>query len=59
MSDRMSVFQLLICASIQKIVLKMTSLVGSDIYGQQWKDIDVSDFHAYLQIIILAGVFNL
>ncbi|KAL1279369.1 hypothetical protein QQF64_026042 [Cirrhinus molitorella] len=43
---------------IEKIVLDMTNLEGSRVFGEQWKSLNVTDLHAYIGLLILAGVYK-
>ncbi|KRZ01727.1 PiggyBac transposable element-derived protein 4 [Trichinella zimbabwensis] len=41
-----------------QIVLQMTNLDGKRLYKDDWKQIDETEFHAYIGLLILAGVYN-
>ncbi|KRZ04043.1 hypothetical protein T11_10574 [Trichinella zimbabwensis] len=40
------------------IVLQMTNLEGKRLYKDDWKQIDETEFHAYICLLILAGVYK-
>ncbi|KRZ75041.1 hypothetical protein T10_6890 [Trichinella papuae] len=40
------------------IVLQMTNLDGKRLYKDDWKQIDETEFHAYINLLILAGVYK-
>ncbi|XP_060791674.1 piggyBac transposable element-derived protein 4 isoform X2 [Neoarius graeffei] len=44
--------------AIEKIILEMTNLEGFRKYGDSWKRMDETDLHAYLGLLILAGVYR-
>ena len=44
--------------SVEKDILEMTNLEGSHVYVDSWKDVDVTDLHAYIGLLILAGVYK-
>ncbi|XP_039550046.1 piggyBac transposable element-derived protein 4-like, partial [Pimephales promelas] len=56
--DIKSAFDLFITPSIEKDVLEMTNLEGKRVYGDDWKDFDVTDLQAYIGLLILAGVYK-
>ncbi|XP_051982284.1 piggyBac transposable element-derived protein 4-like [Xyrauchen texanus] len=56
--DIKSAFDLFITPSIEKDVLEMTNLEGRRVYGEGWKDFDVTDLQAYIELLILAGVYK-
>ncbi|XP_041811933.1 piggyBac transposable element-derived protein 4-like [Chelmon rostratus] len=58
LQDIKSSFELLIPHTIQKIVLDMTNLEGSRVFGEQWEKVDMMHLHAYFGILILAGVYR-
>ncbi|KRZ02803.1 hypothetical protein T11_16299 [Trichinella zimbabwensis] len=41
-----------------QIVLQMTNLDGKRLYKDDWKQIDETEFHAYINLLILAGVYK-
>lgn len=56
--DIKSTFTLVMPNSIQKIILEMTNLEGRRVLGEKWKDLDKTHLHAYLGVLILAGVYK-
>ncbi|XP_060766902.1 piggyBac transposable element-derived protein 4-like [Neoarius graeffei] len=56
--DLVSTFHLFITPAIEKIILEMTNLEGFRKYGDSWKRMDETDLHAYLGLLILAGVYR-
>ena len=57
-TDIKSAFELVIPNSIQKIILEMTNLEGRRVFGEEWKELDKTHLHAYLGLLILAGVYK-
>lgn len=53
-----SAFELVIPDSIQKIVLQMTYFEGKRVFWQEWRELDKTHLHAYLGLLILAGVYK-
>ncbi|XP_025760986.1 piggyBac transposable element-derived protein 4-like [Oreochromis niloticus] len=49
-------FQLFISPPIERIILDMTNLEGRRVFQEKWKPLDRTDLHAYIGILILAGV---
>nr|XP_055053772.1 piggyBac transposable element-derived protein 4-like [Misgurnus anguillicaudatus] len=43
---------------IEKIVLDMTNLEGSRVFGEKWKPLDLADLNAYIGLLILSGVYK-
>ena len=43
-----SAFELYMTPSVEKDILEMTNLEGSRVYVDSWKDVDVTDLHAYI-----------
>lgn len=56
--DMASTFYLFITPAIEKILLDMTNLEGFRKYGDSWKGMDETDLHAYIGLLILAGVYR-
>ncbi|KAJ8393710.1 hypothetical protein AAFF_G00057630 [Aldrovandia affinis] len=56
--DIASTFYLFITPAIEKIILEMTNLEGFRKYGDSWKRMDETDLHAYIGLLILAGVYR-
>ncbi|XP_014853421.1 PREDICTED: piggyBac transposable element-derived protein 3-like [Poecilia mexicana] len=56
--DIESAFQLFISPPIEKIILDMTNLEGRHVFQEKWKPLDPSDLHAYIGILVLAGVYR-
>ncbi|XP_029697657.1 piggyBac transposable element-derived protein 4-like [Takifugu rubripes] len=56
--DIVSSFYLFITPAIEKIILEMTNLQGFRKYGDSWTKMDETDLHAYLGLLILAGVYR-
>ena len=56
--DIQSAFQLFISPPIEKIILEMTNLEGKRVFDVKWKPLDQTDLHAYLGILLLAGVYK-
>lgn len=54
----LSTFQLFLPVAIERIVIEMTNREGIKRYGQAWKTIDVTQLHAYIGLLILAGVYR-
>nr|XP_054602931.1 piggyBac transposable element-derived protein 4-like [Nothobranchius furzeri] len=53
-----SAFHLFIPSPIEKIILDMTNLEGRRVFQQKWKPMDLTDLHAYIGILVLAGVYR-
>lgn len=56
--DIQSAFQLFISPPIEKIILEMTNLEGRRVFQEKWKPLDQTDLHAYIGILVLAGVYR-
>ncbi|XP_037530523.1 piggyBac transposable element-derived protein 4-like [Nematolebias whitei] len=56
--DIESAFQLFISPPIEKIILNMTNLEGKRVFQEKWKPLDPTDLHAYIGILVLAGVYR-
>ena len=56
--DIQSAFELFMTPSIEKTILQMTNLEGRRVYGDEWKDYDVTHLQAYIGLLILAGVYK-
>ncbi len=56
--DTTSAFELFISPSTENNVLVMTNLEGRQVYGDSWKDLDVTHLHAYIRLLILEGVYK-
>ncbi|XP_008423828.1 piggyBac transposable element-derived protein 4-like [Poecilia reticulata] len=56
--DIESAFQLFISPPMEKIILDMTNLEGRRVFQEKWKPLDPSDLHAYIGILVLAGVYR-
>lgn len=56
--DMESTFSLFITPAIQRIILDMTNLEGVRKYGDGWQAMDGTDLHAYIGLLILAGVYR-
>ena len=57
-TDIKSAFELLIPNCIQKIIIEMTNLEERRVLGEKWKELDLTHLHAYLGLLILAGVYK-
>ncbi|CAJ1059672.1 activating transcription factor 7-interacting protein 1 isoform X3, partial [Xyrichtys novacula] len=57
-ADILSTFKLFLRPAIEKIAIEMTNVEGVRRYGQEWKTMDVTDLHAYIGLLILAGVYR-
>nr|XP_054600172.1 piggyBac transposable element-derived protein 4-like [Nothobranchius furzeri] len=53
-----SAFHLFIPSPIEKIILDMTNLEGRRVFQQKWKPMDLTELHAYIGILVLAGVYR-
>ncbi|KAL4007576.1 hypothetical protein ACER0C_001428 [Sarotherodon galilaeus] len=42
----------------ERIILDMTNLEGRRVFQEKWKPLDQTDLHAYIGILILAGVYR-
>lgn len=58
-SDIQSEFQLFISPPVERIILDMTNLEERRVFHQKWKPLDQTDLHAYIGILVLAGVYGL
>ena len=56
--DNQSAFQLFIATPIESIILEMINLEGRRVFQEKWKPLDQSDLHAYIGILVLAGVYR-
>ncbi|XP_062409077.1 piggyBac transposable element-derived protein 4-like [Sardina pilchardus] len=56
--DIKSTFELFITPAIQNIILQMTNLEGSRVYGDSWEVLDLTHLQAYIGLLILAGVYK-
>ncbi|XP_029699299.1 uncharacterized protein [Takifugu rubripes] len=56
--DIISTFQLFISPPIEKIILEMTNLEGRRVFQEKWKPLDQTDLHAYIGILVLAGMYR-
>ncbi|KRZ12308.1 PiggyBac transposable element-derived protein 4 [Trichinella zimbabwensis] len=57
-TDIRSSFALFISSRMEKIILQMTNLEGKRLYKDDWKEIDETELHAYISVLILAGVYK-
>ncbi|XP_054883216.1 piggyBac transposable element-derived protein 4-like [Poeciliopsis prolifica] len=57
-NDIESAFQLFISPPIEKIILEMTNLEGRRVFQEKWKPLDPTGLHAYIGILLLAGVYR-
>lgn len=57
-SEILSTFQLFLPPAIEKIVIEMTNMEGIKWYCQEWKTMNMNDLHAYMGLLILAGVYR-
>ena len=53
-----SAFQLFISPPIERIILEMTNLEGRRVFREKWKPLDQTDLHAYIGVLLLAGVYR-
>ena len=53
-----SAFQLFISPPIERIILELTSLQGRRVFQEKWKPLDQTDLHAYIGVLLLAGVYR-
>lgn len=51
-------FRLFITLAIKKIILEETHFEGFKNYGDSWKSMDEVDLHAFIGLLILAGVYR-
>ncbi|XP_042170595.1 piggyBac transposable element-derived protein 4-like [Oncorhynchus tshawytscha] len=56
--DIASAFHLFVTPAIERIIVEMTNLHGARKYGDGWRPMDATDLHAYLGLLILAGVYR-
>ncbi|KAJ8415108.1 hypothetical protein AAFF_G00008060 [Aldrovandia affinis] len=56
--DIKSAFELFIPQSVERIILDNTNLEGRRVYGANWKELDGTHLHAYMGVLILAGVYR-
>ncbi|KAJ8406096.1 hypothetical protein AAFF_G00309840 [Aldrovandia affinis] len=56
--DIKSAFELFIPQSVERIILDNTNLEGRRVYGTNWKELDGTHLHAYMSVLILAGVYR-
>ncbi|KAM9770316.1 DNA polymerase delta subunit 4 isoform 1-T1 [Menidia menidia] len=56
--DIKSSFELFIPDSIQEIILDCTNFEGRRVFGERWKEMDLTQLQAYFGVLILAGVFR-
>ncbi|XP_047106979.1 piggyBac transposable element-derived protein 4-like [Schistocerca piceifrons] len=57
-SDVKCSFEAVFHTALQNEIIEMTNIEGQRVYGEQWTDIDGSVFHAYLGLLLLAGVYR-
>ncbi|XP_048872236.1 piggyBac transposable element-derived protein 4-like [Brienomyrus brachyistius] len=56
--DVISTFKLFIPHSIEKIIMESTNLEGRRRFGDQWVEMDSTEFNAYLGLLILIGLYK-
>ncbi len=56
--DIRSTFELFFPDDIKQILIEMTNLEGKHVFGDTWKDLDWTDFQAFIGLLILAGVYR-
>ncbi|XP_047197199.1 piggyBac transposable element-derived protein 4-like [Hippoglossus stenolepis] len=56
--DLASTFCLFVTPTVENIILEMTNREGRRKYGDDWKGMDETDLHAYVGLLILAGVYR-
>ncbi|KRX28240.1 hypothetical protein T07_10034 [Trichinella nelsoni] len=57
-TDIRSSFALFISSRMEKIILQMKNFEGLRLYKDAWKQTDETDFHAYIGLLILAGIYK-
>ncbi|KAL1241328.1 E3 ubiquitin-protein ligase [Trichinella spiralis] len=57
-ADIRSSFALFISSRMEKIILQMKNLEGKRLYKDAWKQTDEAEFHAYIGLLILAGIYK-
>ncbi|KAG8232219.1 hypothetical protein J437_LFUL011963 [Ladona fulva] len=53
-----SSFEIILNTNLKDIVLKMSNIEGRRVYGDNWEDLDIITFDAYISILLLAGVYR-
>nr|XP_023697285.1 piggyBac transposable element-derived protein 4-like [Paramormyrops kingsleyae] len=56
--DIVSTFKLFIPHSIEKMIMENTNLEGRRRFGDQWVEMDSTEFNAYLGLLILIGLYK-
>lgn len=56
-TDIKSSFSLFFQRTMEK-VLKMSNIEGRNVYGSEWKDLDIPFIQSYIGLLILAGVYK-
>ncbi|XP_064867035.1 piggyBac transposable element-derived protein 4-like [Oncorhynchus nerka] len=56
--DIASAFHLFVTPAIERIIVEMTNLHGARKYGDGWRPMDTMDLRAYVELLILAGVYR-
>ncbi|XP_069612129.1 piggyBac transposable element-derived protein 4-like isoform X3 [Ranitomeya imitator] len=56
--DIQSAFLLFINIAMQNILIQMTNIEGKKVYGDKWKNFDVTAMNAYIGLLLLAGVYK-
>jgi len=57
-NDIKSSFLLFLPETIEKIITDMSNLEGRRVFGDKWEELDQADLHAYMGLLILAGVYR-
>ncbi|XP_070607652.1 piggyBac transposable element-derived protein 4-like, partial [Erythrolamprus reginae] len=57
-SDILSTFLLFLNVTITDMIIKMSNIEGKNIYGANWDPIDTATLHAYIGLLLLAGVYK-
>lgn len=53
-----SSFDLFLTINLKNIIIEMTNIKGSELFGNNWKAVDIIELEAYLGLQILAGVYK-
>lgn len=56
--DIVSTFKLFLPHSIEKIIMESTNLEVRRRFGDQWVEMDSTEFNAYIDLLILIGLYK-
>jgi hypothetical protein len=56
--DIASAFHLFVTPAIERIIVEITNLYRARKYGDGWRPMDTTDLRAYVELLILAGVYR-